>query len=183
MNWFKKAKQYVGYHGSPKEFQEFSYEFLGSNGTSEGFGFYFTNSEQVAKNYARGGYVKKAVLTINKPLSFTKLTISPASFSLFLRTLDPDGQGYLSNWGESDFEGYENLLRTAVREEMSGVDNDVDLISSIIQASGRNAEEVNKILFSTLGYDGIIINNPSWGNMDEPQIIYIVFSNNQIRYV
>ena len=36
MNWYKQSQQYIGYHGTPKDFQEFSYEFMGTNGTSEG---------------------------------------------------------------------------------------------------------------------------------------------------
>lgn len=180
MNWFKRANTYIGYHGSSKDFQEFSYEFLGTNGTAEGFGFYFTSSEQIARGYANGGVVKKAQLTINKPLNYTKLTITPSNFAKFLKALDPDGQGYLSNWGESDFEGYRNVLNRAVKEEIKGVTNDVDLISSVIQGSGRNAEAINRILKQTLGYDGIIVENPSWGN---GQVIYIVFDNSQIRYI
>lgn len=180
MNWFKRANEYLGYHGSPKDFQEFSYNFMGTNGTSEGFGFYFTNKEDIARGYANnGGVVKKALLTINKPLNPKKLSITPSSFANFLRALDPDGQGYLSNWGESDLEGYERVLRKAVQGEMSGISNDVDLISSVIQASGRNAEHINSLLKQVLGYDGIIISKPDWGN---GITIYVVFDNSQIKY-
>ena len=45
MNWFKKANSYLAYHGSPQDFKEFSYEFMGNTGTAEGFGFYFTSVE------------------------------------------------------------------------------------------------------------------------------------------
>lgn len=180
MNWYKTAKQYVGYHGTPKDFQEFSYEFMGTHGTSEGFGFYFTSDKNIATGYANGGVVKEVMLTINKPLSYDRLTISPKNLSLFLRKLDPDGQGYLSNWGESALEGYNNVVNHAVKEELSGSDNDVDLISGIINSAGRNPESIYPILKQTLGYDGIIVNKPSWGGN---QTIYIVFDNSQIRNV
>lgn len=97
------------------------------------------------------------------------LTIDANSFALFLKALDPSGDDYLSNWGEVDYEGYDVVLNRAVEMEISGSDNDVDLISGVIQAQGRNAEFVNKILKQVLGYDGIIINNPIWG---EGQTIY-----------
>lgn len=180
MNWYKKAEQYLAYHGSPKEFQEFSYEFLGHNGTAEGFGFYFTSDKSVAEEYAGGGMLKEVYLDINKPLSTNSLTISTQDLAVFLKKLDPDGQGYLSNWGEADFEGYDKVLNTAVEGEISGSDNDVDLISGIIQGWGGNPESIYPLLKKTLGYDGIIVDKPSWGGN---QVIYIVFDNSQIRNI
>ena len=38
-------------------FREFSYEFLGTSGTSEGYGFYFTDSDKVASGYSEGGQI------------------------------------------------------------------------------------------------------------------------------
>ena len=180
MNWYKKAAQYIAYHGSPKDFQNFSYEFLGEHGTAEGFGFYFTSEKSIAQRYAKGGILKKAILEINKPLSFRSFSISKQDLATFLRALDPDGQGYLSNWGEVNYEGYEKVLNTAVEGEFSASDNDVDLISGIIQGCGRVAESINKLLKQTLGYDGIIVQKPSWG---ENQTIYVVFDNSQIKYI
>jgi len=180
MNWYKQASTYIGYHGSPKEFEEFSYEFMGDTGTAEGFGFYFTSDKNIAKMFADGGALKKAALEINKPLNFTGRTISEDELAVFLKALDPTGEDYLSNWGEADYEGYENVLRTAVKGEMSGSSNDVDLISGIIQAAGRNAEFVYNVLKQTLGYDGIIVDDPNWGGN---QVVYVVFNNNQIRYI
>jgi len=177
VNWYKKAN-YVAYHGSPKEFQDFSYEYLGTNGTAEGFGFYFTSNKRIAEGYANGGMLKKVILDIKKPLNFTQLSISKLEFAKFLKMLDPTGDGYLSNWGESDFEGYDKVLKTAVEGELSGSTNDVDLISGVIQAVGRDAESIYRVLKQALGYDGIIVDKPSWGGN---QIIYIVFDNSQIR--
>ena len=177
MNWYKQAN-YIAYHGSPKDFQEFSYEFLGSHGTSEGFGFYFTSDKNIAEGYAEGGMLKRVVLDINKPLSPDNLTISKQNLAVFLRELDSSGDGYLSNWGETFYEGYNNVLKTAVEGEMSGATNDVDLISGIIQGSGGNAEFINGLLKKTLGYDGIIIKKASWGG---EQTIYVVFDNSQIK--
>jgi len=179
MNWYKTANSYIAYHGTPHDFQEFSYKYLGTNGTAEGFGFYFTSNKSIAEGYAEGGVVKKVILNINKPLNYRRLTISPMEFSSFLEELDPDGNGYLTNWGESDFEGYNNVLNKAVQGEMSGSDNDVDLISGVIQAWGRNPELIYSVLKKVLGYDGIIIDNSSWGN----QTIYIVFDNSQIKNI
>ena len=43
-----RAKMLV-YHGSKELFTEFSYSRIGTNGTTEGQGFYFTDNLQVAK--------------------------------------------------------------------------------------------------------------------------------------
>lgn len=180
MRWYRKASTYVGYHGSPNDFQEFSYKFMGEHGTSEGYGFYFTSDRDIAEGYAEGRGARKARLTINKPLSHEDMTISPAALAKFLRELDPDGQGYLSNWGESDIEGYDNVVRTAVKGEMGGSDNDVDLISGIINGAGRNPGAIYPILTRTLGYDGIVVHSPGWGG---EQTVYVVFDNGQIRYL
>lgn len=120
------------------------------------------------------------MLNINKPLNFEGRTISENELAQFIRALDPTGEGYLSNWGEVGYEGYENVLKTAVEGEMSGSGGDVDLICGIIQAEGRNAEFVYKILKQTLGYDGIVVNKPNWGGN---QVVYVVFNNDQIRYI
>lgn len=180
MRWYRKASTYVGYHGSPNDFQEFSYEFMGRNGTAEGYGFYFTSDREIAEGYAEGRGARKARLTINKPLSPDGLTISRRDLAAFLRALDPDGQGYLSNWGESDLEGYENVVRTAVKGEMGGADDDVSLISGIINAAGGNPESVYRVLKGTLGYDGIVVSSPGWGG---GQTVYVVFENGQVEYM
>ena len=86
----------------------------------------------------------------------------------------------MSNWGEADFEGYDNVVNTAVEGEMSGSSNDVDLISGIINGWGGSPESIYPILKQTLGYDGIIVDKPSWGGN---QTIYIAFDNNQIKNI
>jgi hypothetical protein len=178
MSWYKQASQYRAYHGSPEEFQEFSYEFLGMNGTAEGYGFYFTSDKSIADGFAKGGMVKEVYLDINNPLSFDSLTISPQELKSFLRELDPSGTEYLSNWGEAGYDGYDNVLNSAVDGEMGGSDNDVDLISGIINAAGGSPGSIYPVLKRVLGYDGIIVSKPSWGGS---QVVYIVFDNSQIR--
>jgi len=180
MNWYKQSSSYLGYHGTSQNFEEFSYKFMGSTGTSHGFGFYFTSNDDVARMFSDNGIIKKAMLEINKPINNEGRTITVSQFAKFLRALDSTGEDYLSNWGDVYSEGYESVLRKAINGEMKYAKNDVDLISGIIQAQGRNAEFVYNILKQTLGYDGIIINNPDWGGS---QVIYIVFDNSQIRYV
>jgi hypothetical protein len=186
--WFGKSKvitseglPQVCLHGSPNSFREFSYEFLGTSGTSEGYGFYFTDSEKVASGYSsEGGQIYKAYLRIEKPLSSTRKTLTKAALSKFIKALDPTGDNYLSNYGDVSYEGYSKVLKDAVESEYDYTDNDVDLISGIINGSGMAHSELYAILKQTTGHDGIIIGGASWG---DGQSIYIVFSPNQIKSV
>ena len=168
------------YHGSPNDFKEFSYKYLGTNGTLEGYGFYFTTSKSIAERYTESkGKLFKAYITIRKPLSPSRKTITKSQLTRFLKALDPDGQGYLSNWGDVNHEGYFKVMRTAVNAEYDGSNNDVEMISGIINAEGRNPESIYPVLTKTLGYDGIIA-IPEWA---EGETIIIPFTNEQIKQI
>jgi hypothetical protein len=65
MRWYRKASTYVRYHGSPNAFQEFSYEFMGRNGTAEGYGFYFTSDREIAEGYAEGRGARRIFFPID----------------------------------------------------------------------------------------------------------------------
>ena len=167
----------VQYHGSPNDFEKFSYEYLGTQGTGEGKGFYFTNNRNVAEGYRQGegGKLFEAYIDVRKPLSSTKKTITASQLARFIRVLDPDGSEYLSNIGDVSWQGYESVLREAVQMLIQNNDNDVDIICDITNALGGNPEGIYPILKATLGYDGIIVPG-TWGD----QTITVAFSNDQI---
>lgn len=169
-------------HGSPNSFREFSYEFLGTSGTSAGYGFYFTDAEDLASAFSNeGGQLYRVYLRIEKPLNPTKKTITKASLAKFFKLLDPTGDDALSNYGDVYSDGYAKVLNSAVELEYSGVTNDVDLVSSIINASGMPYLEVYSILKQSIGYDGIITTSSTASGTTNN--IYIVFSPNQIKSV
>ena len=80
--WFGNSKvvdengePLVVYHGSPEKFNVFSYENVGAQGTTEGYGFYFTPDKNIAKGYAekRGeGELFEIYLKIENPASNEK---------------------------------------------------------------------------------------------------------------
>ena len=115
----------VVYHGSPSDFNTFSLEYLGTNGTAEGYGFYFTDKKSIAENYSRGhegqqsgesGKLFECYLDIKKPLSDTEVTMTRAQFKKFLTTLnkqvDADGEplDMLSNYGDVEWEGLNKVI-------------------------------------------------------------------------
>ncbi len=183
----------VVWHGSPSDFNEFSLRYLGTNGTAEGYGFYFTDRRAVAESYARGteaqrhhganGRLFEAFLNIAKPLSNERVTMTREEFRRFLRELsrqtDADGNPLelLSNYGDAAYEGENAVMREAERLEYDGNDNDVDIVHSIINAVG-DKETVFRVLRSTTGFDGIVADDPKWGG---DQTVYVAFSPTQIK--
>lgn len=139
------------YHGSPRQFSQFDYRMIGERGTSEGFGFYFTDSVDIAKQYAYQGYLYTAEFLGKKSLSTTRKTITVSALSRFLTQLHKMGS-YLDNYGDSSYEGFHNVLRRAVNSIREYSDNDVDLIGSIINSYG-GAEPVLRTLYQMFGYD------------------------------
>ena len=182
------------YHGSPADFNTFSLKHMGTNGTAEGYGFYFTDKRSIAEGYTRGregqqtgdsGKLFEVYLDIKKPLSDTEVTMSRAQFRKFLIELnnqvDADGDplDVLSNYGDVEWEGLNKVINYAMEVEYDGSDNDVNLVSSIINGTG-NMEAVLDVLRKTTGYDGIIVNEASWGG---DQTIYLAFHPEQIKNV
>lgn len=155
------------YHGSTKKFDKFSYEFLGENGTNEGFGFYFTDNLNVARSYARKNNQPGFLYTVNfkgkKALSLEKKTMTRQQLKKLLVEI---GDVYLDNWGEKKYTP--NRLEIAINNEWNYNDNDIDLLMSIASAIGANYEKIANLVNRLFGYDSIIAPQ-TWGN----QNIYI----------
>lgn len=196
LRWFKGSKvvdannnPLVVYHGSSAKFDKFLHEHIGIHGTSEGKGFYFTSNKSIAQGYSgKDGHLYSVYLKIKKPLNYTKKTITRAKLTQFIMALEEYnkqyGESFLSNYGDIEYEGLNKVLRYAVDCEYSSSTNDVDLIHSIMNGSGysntgNSIAEFTSLLTKTLGYDGIIVRKPDWGD----QTLYIVFESNQIKSV
>lgn len=150
----------VLYHGTPNEFTQFNYDFIGSNGTALGKGFYLTDSRDIASGYVgENGKIMELYANIEKPLSLTEKNITKAKYKKFVKAVDKaTGGDYLSNYGEVDYEGYNNVLSRAL-DDYTYDDNDVDLIHNVFNVSGLGWEEGFRLLKKTLGYDGVVQHN------------------------
>lgn len=167
----------IVFHGSQQLFDTFDYGKIGLNGTSEGKGFYFTDSINVANHYGINGYLYTAEFNGKKSLSSDKKTITRQQLKKYLLALDEKTE-YLSNWGDKDYEGLEKVLNEAVRGEYDQSDNDVDMISAISNTSGDMKTSLS-LVYELLGYDSIML-DAEWGN---GQRIYIALTNEIIDIV
>lgn len=183
----------VLYHGSTNHFNVFNFDRLGTNGTSEGYGFYFTDKRDIAEGYSHGteaqrhqgadGKLFEVYLNIKKPLSDTEVTMTRSEFKKFLlemnEQVDEDGEplDFLANYGDVEWEGLDNVIDNVMSVEYDGSNSDVNMIHSIINGCG-NMEIVFDVLRKTTGYDGIIVEDASWGG---EQTIYVAFHPDQIK--
>lgn len=165
------------YHGSKELFELFDYSKIGTNGTTEGKGFYFTDNIGIATGYGQNGYLYIVEFNGTKTLNSEGKTITREQLKKYLLALHEETD-YLSNWGEVGFEGLRNVLNQAVDGEYDSSDNDVDLISGIANASG-NMEASLSLVYKVLGYDSIVL-DADWG---KGQKLYIALTNDIINIV
>lgn len=162
------------YHGSKQLFDQFSYDKIGTNGTSEGQGFYFSDSEKIARGYGENGYLYTVEFSGSKSLSSDSKTITRKQLSIYLTELNKQVD-YLSNWGEIELDGFEKVLKEAVEGEYDNTDNDVDMICAIANACDDMASSLT-LLHNLFGYDCIIC-DAEWGK----QKLYIALVNDIIK--
>ncbi|WP_442637881.1 ADP-ribosyltransferase-containing protein [Rossellomorea marisflavi] len=164
------------YHGSPTLFENFDYSKVGTNGTAEGKGMYFTDNKKIAESYANEGYLYKVKFSGRKSLSSDSLTFSEEDFRKLVIELDEETD-YLSNWGDTGSEPLNTVVDYAVEGEYENAESDTDLLGSLINSSG-DIEAVNRLAYTLLGYDSIVV-DAEWGN----QRLYIALVQDVIDIV
>lgn len=157
------------YHGTDADFNIFTYENFGKTGSAYGKGFYFTDSIESGKTYGKN--LKEVYLDIQKPMQIGKTTMSKSDFEKLIKAVNEETNGTI----EADY----GSIKDAVMEYDYGGD-DIDLVNSIMSASGLNEDKFYNILKDTLGYDGIQANNKTNGKDGN---IYLAFNSNQIKNV
>lgn len=194
IKWFSGSKvikadgsPLLVYHGSNAKFNSFSYKYLGTQGRSEGVGFYFTDDKNAAESY--GKYLYSCYLSIKKPLrtnakNFTRATINNIIKQVITLQQSKQGiskqDGYLSNFGDIQYEGMAKIMKDAV-DSLVGDKTASDLQGSLVGA-GVDPEVVNTAIYNATGYDGIIAKG--WGDLEQNNLtIYIPFFANQVKSI
>lgn len=167
----------VLYHGTASDFNIFSHSKIGETGSSYGYGFYFTDNKDIAKSY--GNNMKKVYLNITKPISNTNKNITKSQLKILLKQLDSTGEGMLSDFDDVSYRGYDYVLNKATEQLLKYNDNDLDIISEIININGgaSSSQDLYKTLSNVLGYDGVITKYHT-GDM-----VYVAFNANQIKNI
>lgn len=167
------------YHGSPNDFTIFDHSKIGTVGSAEGYGFYFTDSKSKAMGYShKNGNILSGYVNIEKPLSLDKRTLKKSEIKKLLKKLDPSGDDILSNYdttgvGYPSKQWYNNALRDTINAVFEN-DNDADLIAEISNAYGDKS--ILGTVRKVLGYDGFIAKDKY--NDGE---VYVTFESNQFK--
>lgn len=149
------------FHGTAAEFDKFDASFIGQGIDELGSGFYFTNEEETAHNYAlmRGvdeGFLIRAEIYIKKPLEmdsyFTKDEIRA------ILKASPNLDDVLWNFGDLSSKSQDSVLDIAVRSyaNMNGSPDAIALLNTMNNDffDGEEAAFLAKVTEVT-GYDGL----------------------------
>lgn len=175
------------YHGSPRLFNSFDYQYVGENGTNEGKGFYFSDSIEIASSYAidkegKDGYLYKVKLDLKESITEQGKRFSIDDYKRFVVALQKE-RDFLSCYGDVSYEGFETVLHNAVTNEYEYCDNDVDILCSIANACG-SLEAVNRIACEVLGINYILAEQVEWGQQRKKgHKVYVALIPEMIKIV
>ena len=171
----------VVYHGSNNEFTKFDTARIGSStGTSDGRGFYFTTDKDYAYSFGKDGNVLSVFLNIDNPLSLKEKTITKQQLFDIIKRIDEkevaaDGEHWLiSNYANYYDVGIDGAIREAAESEYPYSDNDVELVNSLISASGNFKDVVNSV-YEVTGKSSEIVPK------ENGTVHYVVTNPNQIK--
>ena len=171
----------VAYHGSNNEFTKFDTARIGSStGTSDGRGFYFTTDKDYANSFGKDGNVLSVFLNIDNPLSLKEKTITKQQLFDIIKRIDEkevaaDGEHwFISNYANYYDVGIDGAIREAAESEYPYSDNDVELVNSLISASGNFKDVVNSV-YEITGKSSEIVPK------ENGTVHYVVTNPNQIK--
>lgn len=171
----------VVYHGTNSDFNTFSYDYIGKNGSAEGYGFYFTDSKEKAAGYSKDEKnIKELYLDIKKPLSSEDVTLKRSDIKKLIKEIDPTGDEIISNY-ESTGRGYpsKEWYNRGLEETIDILFNngsDLDIISELGNAS--DVKDINETVYDILGYDGYIEKSKY-----EDGEVYVAFKSSQVKNI
>lgn len=189
--WFNKSKVVddsgkpkIVYHGGAPGIKVFDQSKI--NSRNEGPGFYFTDDIETASSYQKGGKYE-VYLNIENPIDYNAPAFSRAKISKLLeeairieskRNGSDVADGFLSNFGDTRYEGKSKVFKEAV-ESFLQEEKAVDQISSLY-SSGMPLDVIAEALKKTTGHDGFKSEGFGGHNMGGGTI-YVPISSEQIK--
>lgn len=184
----------VVYHGTDADFTVFDIMRAGKNGRAEGYGFYFSDDQEITRKY--GDRQMAVYLNITKPLYSDKRTLTKAELRKFAEAvISNETKTYDMDWRDSFISNYidtysgrisrAEAVTRFVNQIWEANENDQDLIYEIANGSGQNySVESMKRFYATLkdsiGVDG---NISTWHHADGTSNVYVAFSPEQAKNV
>lgn len=164
------------YHGSKELFTEFDYSRIGTNGTTEGQGFYFTDNIKVARAYSdKDGFIYQCEFMGEKSLDSEKINLKRSEIKKILSALHSE-MDILSNWDDVEYYGLNKVLNMAI-ENIMLCNSDVEIYGSLCNITD-DIELISKTFNKILGYDSIVL-KADWAN----QYIYIAIIPEIIKII
>jgi hypothetical protein len=153
----------IGYHGSNKEFDHFSYDSLGYGNDEDGAGFYFFADFENAMDF--GKYVYECRLNLARELSLEDGSqANPEHLQIVLRNMgSEDLETYVSNYGYVTEEGEEvpdSILESVAGTIIDYASNEQDAFWEVQAMGYRRDKEMEKTeadfckVMAKLGYGG-----------------------------
>lgn len=171
------------YHGTGKDFSEFSYKHVGKGTDAYGSGFYFTNNPDTASQYGfmkgdgeeGGANVMNVHIRLENPIKAETDDETPFKREHIKKLImnAPDHKESLENFGDVNYEGYNKVLNGAVDSyaELPKI-NAFHAIGNDFY-HGHDAAYIQNVVKHT-GHDGVLVQN------GESNIVN-VFHPNQIK--
>jgi len=203
--WFSESKvkdadgkPLVVYHGGAADMTgDFAFDpaKMGSNGSAEGYGFYFTSDESTAKGYkpAQSGSVAKVYLSLKKPMPVGQKPFSIAELKKIIKDMVesetreyPDEiadykDGFLSNYVDTYSKSLDAAIGEVAKIIKDGNDKAVDQIAELSNAAGSKTRAFEAVRNAT-GYDGIVADGYG-GRGEAGGTIFVAWFPTQIKSV
>ncbi|MCZ4064139.1 hypothetical protein NB636_01235 [Oxalobacter aliiformigenes] len=146
----------------------FDYKKIGTTGSAQGYGFYFTTDKSTAEGYAgqKDGSLIQAYLNMRKPMPLRQKPFSKAVMKQIIKRVveremaeypDEIGSwrdGFLSNYTDTYSGSFDQALNETVNMINEGSDSALEQLSEIANTSGskKNALEAAR---DATGFDGV----------------------------
>ncbi|MGM9558155.1 MAG: hypothetical protein ACI3VP_07855, partial [Oscillospiraceae bacterium] len=188
-----KGRLLTVYHGTDADFTVFDIMRAGKNGRAEGYGFYFSDDQEITGKY--GDKQMEVYLNITKPLYSDRRTLTKAELRKFTdavisREMKSDDIEWKDSFISNYIDTYSGITRSSavqrfVNQIWEANENDQDLIYEIANGSGQNysvetMKDFYKTLTDSIGVDG---NISTWEHADGESKVYVAFSPEQAKRV
>lgn len=189
--WFSGSKvvddngnPLVVYHGTNKIFDDFSSKYFGSGNDQYGIGFYFTPNPSFASGFGEGemgANVRPVFLNIKNPIESDKSYNFSRNKIIQLVKLSSILDDVLTDFGEVEYEGYQNVLNSALETVITDNNTykleDLNVLANTFYRD--NDAEFVKNLNKVFGFDGVLVKSDGeniWINDD----IWVAWFSEQI---